>query len=94
MTDMETTNEERNNKWTCKHCYNTYSYNYKYKIHLKKCLVHCQNVEHNNNVFLELKTELKKELKDLFIEMLNDIKGDLQQQIQPIIQKKKAVFPF
>ena len=84
-------------RWTCKHCYNTYSYNYKYKTHLQRCLVHCQHVEQHNNIMLELKTELKNELRDLFHDMLNEIKGDLQQHIQtvqPITQKKKSGISF
>ena len=97
MTDRQ---EENNDRWTCKHCYNTYSHNYKYKIHLEKCLVHCETVEQNNNIMLELKIELKDELRGLFHGMLNEIKGDFQQQIKPIqtvqstIQKKKGVCPF
>ena len=97
MTD---TQEEYNDKWKCQFCKKEFSHNYKYKTHLKRCLVHCQHIEQNNNIMLELKTELKNELRGLFHDMLNEIKGDLQQQIQPIqtvqpiIQKKKAVFPF
>ena len=97
MTD---TQEECNDKWRCEFCKKEFSHNYKYKTHLKRCLVHCQHVEQNNNIMLELEIELKNELRDLFHGMLNEIKGDLQQQIQPIqtvqpiMQKKKVVFPF
>ena len=92
--------QEDYNKWCCNFCKKEYSHNYKYKSHLRRCFVHCQHIEQNNNIMLELKTELKNELRDLFHGMLNEIKGELQQQIQPIqtvqpiIQKKRVAFPF
>ena len=97
MTD---TPDEKNDRWTCHFCKKEFSHNYKYKTHLKRCLVHCQHIEQNNNIMLELKIELKDELRGLFHDMLNEIKGDLQQQIQPIqtvqpiMQKRKLINPF
>jgi hypothetical protein len=96
MTDTR----EGYDKWKCQFCKKEFSHNYKYKTHLKRCLVHCQHVEQNNNIMLELKTELKDELRLLFHGMLNEIKGDLQANVkqvipqQPIIQKKRVAFPF
>ena len=97
---MIDTQENKNDKWTCQFCKKQFSHNYKYKTHLKRCLVHCQHVEQNNNIMFELKTELKDELLGLFYDMLNEIKGDLQTNVkqvipqQPIVQKKEWHFHF
>ena len=63
--------------WVCQHCYKTYSKNYKYKIHLKKCLVHQDHIDTKYSLMGDLMNDLKKEL-------VIDFKHQLSELIQEI----------
>jgi hypothetical protein len=53
-------------KWQCQFCHKHYQPNYKYKIHLGKCLVFKAKLKNERDALvdsmLQLKQELKKEL--------------------------------
>ena len=68
-------------KWSCPHCLKSYSKNYKYKIHLNKCLIYQQNCKTIQNVMVELKQELKTEMLDMFKEMIVSLKDELRQAL-------------
>ena len=48
-------------KWTCGHCKQTYCKTYRYKTHLKRCLIHNENSNIQNELFAEMLFELKDE---------------------------------
>jgi hypothetical protein len=54
-------------KWQCQFCHKHYQPNYKYKIHLGKCLVFKAKLKNERDVLvdsmLQLREELKKELQ-------------------------------
>ena len=70
--------DEENNRWTCKFCHKSFSYNYKFKNHLSRCIVYTKKTEKEYDVMLELKQELKEELRKTFIDMLDEIKTDFK----------------
>ena len=76
-----------NPKWSCPHCLKSYSKNYKYKIHLNKCLIYQQNCKTIQNVMVELKQELKTEMLDMFKEMIISLKDELRQQALTDLRK-------
>ena len=84
---------EDQKRWTCKFCHKSFSHNYKYKIHLSRCLVYTDKTEKEYDVMVELKQELTQELKQTFMDMLAEIKTDLTHQVnqQPM---KRLINPF
>jgi uncharacterized protein YeeX (DUF496 family) len=74
-------------KWTCGHCKKTYCKTYRYKTHLKRCLIHNENSNIQNELFaemlFELKDELKQNLTQEILNMINDIKTDIKQNVKP-----------
>lgn len=68
-----------NDKWTCKHCHKTYSKNYKYKVHLTKCLVHQERC----NMEQEMLTELRNEFKTQLSKLLDEIRNDFKENVKP-----------
>ena len=95
-TDDQTFDIENNdNKWTCRHCYKTYSKHYKYKTHLKKCLVYQQRCKMERDVLLDLKNEIKSECLNMFQSMMCELKNNIlshkKYESQP---SKKPPFQF
>ena len=81
-TILNSSNDHNNDKWTCPHCKKDYSNNYTYKNHLKRCLVHNNNMKDNNNIMLELKHELINEFRQEFMNMLDQIKDDIKSGVK------------
>ena len=77
------------NKWECKFCKKYYSKNYPYKSHLKRCLVHQEDMDNKYDMLGDLMTDLKNELKHDFknelFKMINEIKDEVKNDVKKII---------
>ena len=107
MTDIITyennINNDNNidNKWRCPKCLKYYSKNYPYKSHLKRCLVHQEDMDNKYDMLGDLMTDLKNELKHDFknelFKMINEIKDEVKNDVKKINyqpQPKKIIYPF
>ena len=89
------------NKWQCGFCKKYFSKNYPYKSHLKRCLVHQEDMDNKYDMLGDFMTDLKNELKNDFrnelFKMINELKNEVKNNVktnnyQP--QPKKIIYPF
>ena len=81
-------NTNNNEKWCCPHCKKIYSKNYKYKLHLKRCLCFKPINDYHQKAIIEIKQELKNEMIDMFRHAIDGLKDELKasSSTKPIVQ--------
>ena len=67
----------------------TYSKNYKYKLHLKRCLCFKPINDYHQKAIIEIKQELKNEMIDMFRHAIDELKEELKSSssTKPIVKK-------
>jgi len=104
-TDNTSINLESNKTWICPHCKKTYSKNYKYKVHLKKCLVHQDHLDTKYSLMGDLMNDLKEELLSDFKHQLSELVSDIRTEFKSnvkhnmfsnnqVVQKKPLLTMF
>ena len=69
------------NTWVCPHCVKTFSRNYKYKSHLKRCLCFKPIKDHHQQAIIEIKAELKTELTNMFRDAIDELRKELKSSV-------------
>ena len=87
-------NENMPSKWICSFCKKSYSHNYPYKEHLKRCIICVQEQEYKNDKINLLMDALKIELKNDINNMLIELKNDIIPLINNQSTQKKSIVPF
>ena len=84
--------QTKKHTWTCPHCCKTFSPNYKYKSHLKRCLCFKPITDHHHQAIIEIKTELKDEFSNMFRDAIDGLREELKSSVnqQPLVNHQQV----